>query len=77
MVQRATIAALAAILASSAARPAPFDHVLHEERLVGEGDSWVKGSRMEDNLKVPVRIGYALVDSNICGLSDLYIDFQF
>ena len=60
-IPRATVAALAATLAVCAARPAPPDHVLHEERPVVEESSWVKASRIEDGLHVPVRIGYASV----------------
>ena len=72
MVQRATIAALAAIFASTAARPAPFDRVLHEERAVVEGGAWVKASRMEDGLKVPVRIGYVVTSSHASDLDLVY-----
>ena len=55
-VQASTIAALAGMFAASVARPAAPDHVLHEARPVLSESTWVKASRIENDLRVPVTI---------------------
>lgn len=63
--KQTVVAAFAAILAGSAALPAPSNHVKHEARAAQLESTWAKVGRIENSLSVPVRIGYALHGSHL------------
>lgn len=68
---RSSILSFITLLASGAlAAPAPLSHSIHEKRPLT--DAWLKGDRVNEHVKLPVRIG--LIQSNLDQGHDMLMD---